>query len=278
MRRIYTGVLVIALSGCALAGGYRGIGQYQRRQLPVQEIVQNTPDFKQNTKGVTSDRSKEQLPDPSCKAEESTTEKNAFLTFDDGPGEWTSSYLDLLSRYHAKATFFLIGEQITEDTIPVVQRELKEGHEIGVHTYTHEAGQIYASAESYFKDVCRVRARLEETFDYTPKLWRFPWGSANCYICGYKKELVDRLEKEGMEYADWNVSAEDSVGSPTIESILQNIRKDCFRVEDPVILMHDSNSNKTTLDALESVLSLLLEQGYQFKTLSERKKPCHFGG
>ncbi len=209
--------------------------------------------------------------------EEAKGKKVAYLTFDDGPSELTEEYLDILERHQAKATFFLIGQQIQGDMKKVVRREIREGHEIGIHTYNHESGKIYASADAYYRDVCQVKKILKNKFQYDPALWRFPWGSANCYICHYKQDIIGRLQKENMDYADWNVSAEDSVGSPTPDSILANIRKDCFRVEEPVILMHDSNSNRATLETLEAVIEMLEQEGYCFATLSERKKSCHFG-
>ncbi len=199
-----------------------------------------------------------------------------YLTFDDGPSSLTEKYLDILKKHKIHATFFLIGQQV-EEMPEIVERELKEGHEIGVHTYTHESCEIYASCQAYYEDVNKVRDVLEKRFDYKPQLWRFPWGSANCYIHSYKEEIIQRLGEQNMEYADWNVSAEDSVGSPTVDSILRNVKKDAFRVKDPVVLMHDSGSNQATLDSLEAVITLFEEQGYRFETMSQRENCCHFG-
>lgn len=199
-----------------------------------------------------------------------------YLTFDDGPSRLTEKYLDILKKHKIHATFFLIGQQV-EEMPEIVERELKEGHEIGVHTYTHESCEIYASCQAYYEDVNKVRDVLEKRFDYKPQLWRFPWGSANCYIHSYKEEIIQRLGEQNMEYADWNVSAEDSVGSPTVGSILRNVKKDAFRVKDPVVLMHDSGSNQATLDSLEAVITLFEEQGFRFETMSQRENCCHFG-
>ena len=90
-------------------------------------------------------------------------------------------------------------------------------------------------------------------------------------------QIVQKLYDQNMEYADWNVSAEDSVGTPSVDSILRNVKKDAFRVQDPVVLMHDSGSNQATLDSLEAVIRLFEEQGYRFETLSQRENCCHFG-
>ena len=159
-----------------------------------------------------------------------TSQPVVYLTFDDGPSCLTQQYLDILKKHDIPATFFLIGQQV-EEMPEVVERELKEGHEVGVHTYTHESCDIYQSCEAYYEDVHKVKDLLEEKFRYQPKLWRFPWGSANCYIRSYKEEIVERLHEEKMEFADWNVSAEDSVGHPGVESILANVKKDAFRID-----------------------------------------------
>lgn len=207
---------------------------------------------------------------------QSGEEKVAYLTFDDGPGELTQQYLDVLKKHNAVATFFLIGQQI-EDNQDIVRREIREGHEIGIHTWCHDSNVIYQSSDSYCQDVEQVNTYLKENFDYQAKLWRFPWGSSNCYISSCKRNIIERLQNQGLEYSDWNVSAEDSVGTPTTASIIENVKKDCFQVKYPVILMHDSNINRATLESLEDIIELLEEAGYRFDVLSNRPQTCHFG-
>ncbi len=203
-------------------------------------------------------------------------DKVVYLTFDDGPSPLTEEYLNILKKHEVKATFFLIGQQIEGDMKAVVEREIEEGHEIGVHTYSHKSGEIYESADSYYKDVKQVQKLLSEEFRYESSVWRFPWGSANCYIGNFKNDIVGRLQKEEMDYVDWNVSAEDSVGTPSVASIIENIKKDCFNVNEPVVLMHDSNCNQMTLEALEEVILMFKEEGYEFATISERTAKCQF--
>lgn len=202
--------------------------------------------------------------------------KTAYLTFDDGPSKLTESYLDILEEEGVKATFFLIGQQIDGDMSGIIQREINEGHEIGIHTYCHVANEIYATEDSCFHDVMKIREQLERQFSYEAKLVRFPWGSANRYISSFRQDIIDKIHESGLEYADWNVSAEDSVGTPSVESIMGNIRKDYKKYNEPVILMHDSGCNKETLNALRGIIQELKDAGYSFATLSEREKPCHF--
>ena len=69
-----------------------------------------------------------------------TSEKAVYLTFDDGPiPEITPWVLDVLDKYHIKATFFMVGENVrkhTDEYKMVVER----GHRIGNHTYNHLKG------------------------------------------------------------------------------------------------------------------------------------------
>ena len=88
--------------------------------------------------------------------------------------------------------------------------------------------------------------------------------------------MIKELKDSGLQYQDWNVSAEDSVGNPTVSSILTNIRKDYDKYNEPVILMHDSGCNNKTLEALKTIIQELKNDGYEFGTLSGRISPCHF--
>lgn len=202
--------------------------------------------------------------------------KTAYLTFDDGPSVLTNKYLDILQQENVKATFFVIGQQIDSDGEKIIKREISQGHEIGVHTYSHEADEIYCDCETYYNDVMKVRNILQKKFKYTSEFVRFPWGSANIYISGYRNNIIEKFKNAGMEYADWNVSAEDSVGNPTADSVMCNIRKDYIKYNEPVILMHDSGTNKVTLSVLKNVIKEMKQNGYGFDVLSKRNKCCHF--
>ncbi len=204
-------------------------------------------------------------------------QKVAYLTFDDGPSVLTKEYLKILKEEDVHATFFLIGQQVDGELVDVVRQEVDEGHEIGLHTYCHVADKIYCSKESYCEDLEKTKQCLETKIGIQPKLFRFPWGSSNAYVKSYKNSVVEEMEKEGIDYVDWNVSGEDSVGCPSVDSILRNVRKDYVKYDDPVILLHDSAACQSTLEALRPLIRELKENGYSFQTLSERENPCHFG-
>jgi len=85
-----------------------------------------------------------------------TRAKCVALTFDDGPGRDTAALLDVLDRYHAQATFFVLGGNAAAEPA-LLRRMLAEGHEIGDHTYGHRNLTLFPAAE--------VRAQLVTTAD-----------------------------------------------------------------------------------------------------------------
>ena len=185
--------------------------------------------------------------------------------------------LKILREEEACATFFLIGQQIEGEMVDVVKQAIEEGNEVGMHTYCHEAEKIYASSDAYCMDLEKTKLCMEEKLKIKPKIFRFPWGSKNSYVKWYKNDVIERMKEAGIDYVDWNVSGEDSVGCPTPDSILRNIRKDYKKYNNPVILLHDSATCKSTLYALRGVIRELKADGYSFATMSQRETPCHFG-
>lgn len=207
---------------------------------------------------------------------EAEEKKVAYLTFDDGPSKVTERILDVLKVYDVKATFFLIGQNITLDREELVQRMVEEKNVVGIHTYCHKAESIYCSADAYMEDLEKTGERIYEVTGKATKLCRFPWGSANQYLKKIEEELIPRMERQGYYYCDWNVSAEDSVGTPTRTSIIKNIKKDYSRYENPVILMHDSATSSLTAEMLPDIIVMLKDSGYQFDTLDHVEKPYQY--
>lgn len=202
-------------------------------------------------------------------------DKIAYLTFDDGPSGVTESILNTLDQEGIKGTFFVLGSTMTEEGEENLKRMAQEGHTIGIHTYSHEYKEIYASVESFLEDFHKVYEQVVELTGVQPTIFRFPWGSYNKYCKDMKAELVAEMERRGFTYYDWNVSAEDSVGKPTAQSILKNVKKDLTKYTKPVILMHDSMNNKLTAQTLPDIISLVKQNGYAFDTLDHRE-PCQF--
>lgn len=208
--------------------------------------------------------------------QEQAVEKKAFLTFDDGPSKYTEEVLAILEQYDIPATFFIIGNQINEKTEPLIRQAVSQGCMIGVHTYCHKAEEIYNSAQSYYEDVMEAKKQIETITEEKVTLYRFPWGSKNCYVSPYREEIIELFANDGLEYEDWNVSGEDSVGNPAADTIISQIEKSYQIAKDPVILLHDSAVNQETIKALPTIIEMFQKDGYTFDTLDNRKEPCHF--
>lgn len=202
--------------------------------------------------------------------------KIAYLSFDDGPSHITSEILDTLSNYQVKATFFVLGCTITAEGEECLKEMVEQGHAIGIHTYSHNYKNIYSSVEAFLKDFYQDYLLIYETTGIKVNIFRFPWGSYNTYNKGIRDELIAEMERRGFTYYDWNISAEDSVGTPSEYRIKSNVLKDLDSYRNPIILMHDSSVNKLTAKTLPDILKSIQEKGYVFDTLNHRE-PYQFG-
>ena len=88
-------------------------------------------------------------------------EKKVYLTFDDGPSQQTERILDILKKENVKATFFVIGSQITDDYVDLLSKMQENGHSIGIHTFSHKYREIYLSTDSYIKDFEKSKGILD---------------------------------------------------------------------------------------------------------------------
>lgn len=197
--------------------------------------------------------------------------KTVYLTFDDGPSIHTKEVLDILEENGVSATFFLIGNQINNNTLPIIKRMKNDGFQIGVHTYSHEPNEIYKSADSYYKDIMKTKKLIKKKAKITPTVFRFPYGSNNCYVLKYRKDIIGRLKEEGLDYCDWNVSGEDSIGKPSASQIIANVRNNYDVYNEPVVLLHDSGASSETVKALPTIIKMYKDAGYSFGIISDRR-------
>lgn len=175
-----------------------------------------------------------------------------YLTFDDGPGIYTDEILDVLEEYNAKATFFVVEKEGTEDTL---RRIVYNGNTLGIHSATHVYSDIYSSAEKFEIDVDSVYNFVCDATGEEPKFYRFPGGSSNTIYNGDKQLLIDILDEKGLVYYDWNVSGNDAViGGLCKEQIANNVIKGIGNKEDAFILLHDTSDKYSTVEALRIIL------------------------
>lgn len=199
-------------------------------------------------------------------------EKICYLTFDDGPSSNTEKILDILAEYEAKATFFIIGDEIQEDERQILERMTQEGHAVGLHSNVHDFDKLYINADACLKDYESEYEALKEEYGIETKLFRFPGGSACMYMNGNRENYIRKMQEKGYRCFDWNVSGEDSVGSPTVWSIQKNIFDHFFKYDKPIVLLHDSGIANMTVEALPGILERIKAEGYDFETLEEEEE------
>ena len=204
---------------------------------------------------------------------EPDVKKIAYLTFDDGPSDVTKSIMETLDTYEVKATFFLIASEITEEREEIVKTLIEKGHTVGIHTYSHRRKEIYASSDSCIEDFEKAYEKIYRLTEIKPTIYRFPYGSQNRSLRGIGKDVMNAMKEMGLTYYDWNVDSRDFEGKPSEYSILKNI-SNFHNYNEPVIIMHDSKSNKITAKVLPQVIEKIKAAGYEFGTLENRTEPC----
>ena len=202
------------------------------------------------------------------------------LTFDDGPDpRWTPRILDILKEKNVPATFFVVGENaLTERGL--LQRMLREGHEIGSHTYTHPNLATVDNTRVLFE--LNANQRLFQAFTgHTLKLFRAPFfGDAEPTTAD---EIIPVWDAQNRGYVsvglhvdseDWqrpgvpvivnNVMSRVLSGPPTCNDQSET---QCSR---NIVLMHDSGGDRSqTIGALPIIIDQLRAHGYRFVPVSE---------
>lgn len=189
--------------------------------------------------------------------------KVAFLTFDDGPNEYSNEVLDLLNQYGVKGTFFTNGKT-GEEAENIYRRIVNEGHVLANHTYSHNY-DYYNNQDLFLSDIERLNTYLTEVTGVEPlKVFRFPGGSTNT-----NQANVNLVVANGYSFFDWTSSAGDGGGVPLDAS--QTWSKIITETQDQniaVILTHaESPGSVGTRGALPGVIEELTSQGYTFLTL-----------
>ena len=199
-----------------------------------------------------------------------------YLTFDDGPSSITPQILDILKEENVKATFFVVNHSSYYDQY--IKRAYLEGHAIGVHSYTHNYGQIYSSSEAYFQDLNRMREKIYNITGHYTNLIRFPGGSSNTvsnFNPGIMSKLTKEVEDAGYVYFDWNVSSGDAGGTTTSSGVYQNVIRSLGNYHTYIVLMHDAGGKTYTVNALRDIIRTAKARGYKFDKLSETTYPAH---
>ena len=205
----------------------------------------------------------------------SGNEKVVYLTFDDGPSKYTPEVLKVLDKYNVKATFFVTG--INKNYFSYIKTVSDQGHAIGLHTYSHNYSKIYASTDAYFKDLEKIQNLVEEQTGKKSMIIRFPGGSSNTvskkYSQGIMSELVDMVEEKGYRYFDWNCENGDGYSSMAKSTMIK--RATSSNANQIMILMHDANGKKATVETLGKIIKYYQDKGYDFRVIDDSTPDFH---
>lgn len=195
-------------------------------------------------------------------------EKVAYLTFDDGPSSAiTPQILQILKDNDIKATFFVLGSRA--ELLPnLVKQEYEEGHYIANHGYSHDYSRVYSSANAVLDEYNVTEKAIRNAIgneEYTSYIFRFPGGSEGGKYAQVKNDAKNLLSENNICYINWNALTNDAVGTPTAESLIEDLKKTSEGKNKIVVLMHDSGTKQLTADTLPQAISYLKEQGYSFK-------------
>ena len=201
-----------------------------------------------------------------------STEKIAYLTFDDGPSATiTPQILDILKNENVSATFFVVGARVNKYP-NLVKRAYEEGHYIANHGYTHSYSEIYKSLDTIFGEYVDCENAVRNALgidDYRMYLFRYPGGSAGGRYSDVKNESKNVLNSYGVTYTNWNCMTGDAEGKNTVEEQLEELKATMEGDDTIIVLMHDASDKQVTADALPEVIRYLKEQGYIFKNFYE---------
>ena len=171
---------------------------------------------------------------------------------------------------------FVVATGYNEKYLPLLTQAAAAGHQIALHSASHEYSDIYRSSAAYWKDITLLKERIAPYVDAENiRYLRFPGGSTNTVSRRYggkglMQQLKTEVEQRGWQWVDWNVCAEDAVGGhPSADTIYRNVVRETGEQTHCVVLMHDSATTRTTAEALPDIIRWYTDNGYAFLTVAE---------
>jgi peptidoglycan-N-acetylglucosamine deacetylase len=180
-----------------------------------------------------------------------------YLTFDDGPTPaWTPRVLELLARYRARATFFVLGRNAAAYP-ELVRQEFAAGHGVGNHTWSHRR-LTGLTGDRLAEEVGTTGAAIQRATGAPVRCLRPPYATVDPASAG-------RVRALGLRLVLWDVDTNDWLrpGAGVIAGrVLGRVRAG------DVVLLHDGGGDRgQTVAALEQVLASLSARGFRFGAL-----------
>ncbi|WP_339314528.1 polysaccharide deacetylase family protein [Paenibacillus sp. FSL R10-2734] len=184
------------------------------------------------------------------------------LTFDDVPDpRFTPQLLNILKKYHVKATFFVVGSRAKKHPA-MVKRMIREGHAIGNHSYNHPQF-VKLEMNDFRTQIIKTENIIQTLAGYKPRLIRPPYGDIS-------EQQLKWAKNHGYTLVNWNVDSLDWKGlskNQVRNNILANVGRGA------IILQHGGGGPGShlqgTIQALPEVITIMRKRGYTFVTVPQ---------
>lgn len=189
-----------------------------------------------------------------------TSQKVVALTFDDGPTKNVDQLLPLLDKYNAKATFFVIGNEL-EKNLEEGKKIAQAGHQIGNHSYSHKR-MVFKTPSFIQQEIEKTNTLIRKTGYKEPIDFRPPNGKKLVGLPYY-------LNKHHMDTITWNLEPDTYYTSVSdkVDYVEKNVKPGS------IILMHPMyDDTGKELKAIEGILATLSKEGYKFVTVNQLQK------
>lgn len=193
-------------------------------------------------------------------------DKEIVLTFDDGPDpEYTNQVLDILGNYDVNASFFIIGNKAIHNQ-DILKRMHQEGHEIGIHTFSHPK-TTEMTTEQLKLELNGTQRIIQGITGHTTTLYRSPYGDEEAKSSPSHFEILQDVTDMGYVTVNYDIDSRDwELGDS--DAIVENVMNQVSGGD--IILLHDSGGDRdATIEALPDLIEQLQKQGYTFVTTSE---------
>ncbi len=260
-KRVLAALLgVLMLTGCAGNGasvsGGSGAGE---SSLQAESTSEANDAASENSDSSETSSEAEEQPEPTEPIQRDLDyewDKVIALTFDDGPNTTTTyEVLEVLKKHGVVASFFLIGNNITDESAEAVKYAYDLGCEIDNHSKSHDY-MNEMSAEDCAAEYQYVDDKVFEITGEHTKFFRPPYLAIDFPMWDY----IDVPFIAGIGCDDWNAKVDVDRRVAVVEK---------KAADGAIILMHDAEGNHQTVEAIDRIIPDLKAQGYKFVTVSE---------
>ena len=176
-----------------------------------------------------------------------------WLTIDDGPSEETPAVLDLLDRYGAKATFFMVGERAAARP-ELVREVLRRGHGVANHSQSHPQARFWSLGPGEMaREITACQQVLAAIAGTPPRWYRSVVGMTNPFVAA-------ALKRHQLTRVGWSARGFDGVGCDP-QRVVQRIARDLG--SGAIVLLHEGAAHGHNLTIIEGVLQQLRAKGLQ---------------